>query len=71
METSGGVFLAGGIIPKVIERVKSGIVLENFLNQEDHRFHSFFKTIRFSAVLNEEVGLIGARHYATQLLATE
>lgn len=66
----GGVYLAGGITPKVIERVKSGIVAENFLHTPDHRFHSFFKGIRFSAVLNEEVGLIGARKYASQLLVS-
>lgn len=66
----GGVYLAGGITPKVIERVKTGITLDGFLHQEDHRFHPLLKSFRLSVVLNEDVGLIGARYFATQLLAT-
>ncbi|GMH33489.1 hypothetical protein BSKO_01323 [Bryopsis sp. KO-2023] len=65
----GGVYIAGGITPKVIERVKSGVLLDGFLHQQDHRFHPLLKTFRLCAVLNEDVGLVGARYFATQLLA--
>lgn len=66
--THGGIFIAGGITPKVIERVKSDVVLNAFLHEESHRFRPLLKSFRLCAVLNEEVGLIGCRHQATQLL---
>jgi len=64
----GGVFIAGGITPKVIERIKAGIVLDSFLHEESHRFRSLLESFRLCAVMNEEVGLIGCRHQAAQLL---
>ena len=66
----GGIYIAGGITPKVIDRVKTGVVLNAFLHEEEHRFRPLLQSFRLCAVLNEEVGLIGCRHQATKLLSS-
>lgn len=63
----GGVYVAGGITPKVLERVKKGALQDSFLHK-DCRFHKLLKEFKLSVVLNEEVGLLGARRYAVSLL---
>lgn len=65
---SGGVYIAGGIFPKVIERVKAGGVLEAFLWKAS-RFHDkVLKHTPLYVVLEERVGLIGSREQAIQLV---
>jgi glucokinase len=66
--SSGGVYIAGGILPKVVERVKQGGVLEAFLWKAS-RFHDkVLKDIPLYVVLEERVGLIGSREQAIQLV---
>lgn len=66
--SSGGVYIAGGIFPKVIERVKQGGVLEAFLWKAS-RFHDkVLKYIPLYVVLEEKVGLLGCREQAIQQL---
>ena len=66
--SSGGVYIAGGILPKVVERVKEGGVLEAFLWKAS-RFHDkVLKDIPLYVVLEERVGLIGSREQAIQLV---
>lgn len=65
--STGGVYIAGGIFPKVIDRVQAGGVLEAFLWRES-RFHDkVLKHTPLFVVLEEKVGLIGSRERAMAL----
>lgn len=69
--TTGGVYICGGIFPKVLDRVKMGGVLEAFLWRES-RFHDkVLKRIPLYVVLEEKVGLLGTREQAIRLLLQE
>lgn len=68
---TGGVYIAGGVFPKVIDRVKAGGVLEAFLWKAS-RFHDkVLKDIPLYVVLEEKVGLMGSREKAIQLVQME
>lgn len=54
----GGVYIAGGIAPKLLPRIQDGTLLQNFLDKG--RLRTILETIRVSVVLNPKVGLIGA-----------
>lgn len=65
---SGGVYIAGGIFPKVVERVKAGGVLEAFLWKASRFHEKVLKHIPLYVVMEERVGLIGSREQAIQLV---
>lgn len=54
----GGVYIAGGIAPKLLPRLQEGGFISNFLDKG--RMRSLLETIRVSVVLNPKVGLMGA-----------
>ena len=64
----GGVFLAGGIAPKMVEAFSLGSFLEGFMAKG--RFASMLRNTRVRLALNQEAGLLGAGHYAADHLAT-
>ncbi|CAD7703079.1 unnamed protein product, partial [Ostreobium quekettii] len=66
----GGVYIAGGICPKLLDRVKTGVLQEAFLHKGS-RFHSLLKDIRVCVVKQQDVGLLGARRFAMRLLDSE
>ncbi len=55
---SGGLYLAGGMAPKILARLEDGTIMKAFLNKG--RLSEYLKSIPVSVILNEEVGLIGA-----------
>jgi glucokinase len=61
----GGVFVGGGIAPKVLPALQSGAFLKGFV--EKGRFHTFLDTIPVHVALNAGAGLLGAAHYALRL----
>lgn len=64
---SGGVYICGGIFPKVLERVKAGGVLEAFLWRAS-RFHDkVLKDIPLFVVTEEKIGLLGTREQAIRI----
>lgn len=66
--STGGVYIAGGILPKVISRATDGGLLDAFLWKES-RFHDkVLKDIPLYVVLDEKVGLLGSRQQAVQTL---
>lgn len=66
----GGVYIAGGITPKLMARVKAGALLEGFLDRGGRpRFHEILAGIPLYVITNEKVGQIGAREYARRLAA--
>mmetsp|Transcript_39538 Transcript_39538/g.112112 ORF Transcript_39538/g.112112 Transcript_39538/m.112112 type:complete len:428 (+) Transcript_39538:359-1642(+) len=64
----GGVYIAGGITPKVIDRLHFGGLLEAFLSKKA-RFFNFLKTVPLTVILDEKVGLLGSREYGIQMLS--
>jgi len=64
----GGVYIAGGIPPKLLDRIKTGVVQEAFLHK-GCRFHPLLSEFKVSVVLNKDVGLLGVKRYAMSLLS--
>ena len=66
---SGGVYIAGGIVPRLMSRVqKKGGLLNAFLNRAGRpQFHEILKTVPLFVVTNTKVGLLGSREYALRL----
>lgn len=58
----GGVYLAGGIAPKMRQAFASGAFLEGFMAKG--RFANMLSGTRIRLALNQEAGLIGAGNYA-------
>jgi glucokinase len=61
----GGVFLAGGIAPKLLPALRSGAFLDTFTDKG--RFAGFMRHVEVSVSLNPEAALRGAAHYAMRL----
>jgi glucokinase len=62
--TMGGVYLGGGIPPKILPALKSGRFLEAFLNKG--RFRELLKRMPIRVILNERAALLGAAECAFQ-----
>jgi glucokinase len=63
--TTGGVYLGGGIPPKILSKLKEDIFMEAFTNKG--RFKGFLEKISVKVVLNDKAALIGAAYCATML----
>lgn len=65
----GGVYVAGGIVPKNMDRVlpDGGELLRGFLNRRS-RLSKLHASFRLSVVMNQGVGLLGAMSYAQRLV---
>jgi glucokinase len=61
----GGVFVAGGIAPKLIKVLANGKFMEAFLDKG--RMSAVLKEIEVSVALNPHAPLIGAAHYALNM----
>ncbi|MBZ5701042.1 MAG: glucokinase [Acidobacteriia bacterium] len=59
----GGVYVAGGIAAKIIEKIKDGTFLKNFCDREE-KFDEMMRNIPVSVVLNEDAPLLGAAYQA-------
>ena len=58
----GGVFVAGGIAVKILDKMKDGTFLRSFVDK--WKFEKLLTNIPVSIVLNESAPLIGAAHEA-------
>ncbi len=63
--TTGGVYLGGGIPPKILPKLKEGIFMEAFTNKG--RFKGFLEKIPVKVILNDKAALIGAAYCATMV----
>lgn len=61
----GGLYVAGGIAPKIIDRLREGSFMRAFLDKG--RLSSSLARLRVAVVMNPQVGLLGARKHASQL----
>ncbi|HEX7476485.1 MAG TPA: glucokinase [Polyangiales bacterium] len=62
----GGLFVAGGIAPKLVKQLADGAFLASFLAKG--RMSKILETIHVAVVLQADVGLLGARAQAELLL---
>ena len=58
----GGIFIGGGIAPKVLEVLKNGLFMKAFVDKG--RFRTLLSGIRVQVILNPETALLGAAEYA-------
>jgi glucokinase len=62
---TGGLFLSGGISPKILSRLQESLFMQNFLDKG--RMRPLVESIPVCVVMNEKAGLLGAaRCAATQ-----
>jgi glucokinase len=60
--STGGVYLGGGIPPKILSKLRDGSFIRAFTNKG--RFQTLLEKIPVWVVLNDRAALIGAAHYA-------
>ena len=63
---AGGVYLGGGISPKILPALKQGVFLKTFTAKG--RFADFLARIPVRVILNDRAALLGAAHAAFQAL---
>lgn len=61
----GGVYVAGGIAPKILPRLRDGAFLASFVHKG--RFSPLLQRMPVSVVLNERTAILGAAHVALSL----
>jgi glucokinase len=62
----GGVYLAGGIAPKILPMLQKDFFMQRFLNKG--RYRNILKKIPVRACLNPEAGLLGAHEKALAMI---
>ena len=60
--SNGGVYLAGGIAPKIVPLLQEGDFMEGFLSKG--RFEKYLSEIPVKVVMDESAPLLGAAQYA-------
>lgn len=62
----GGVYIGGGIAPKILKAMEKGAFLESF--RKKGRFERLLSEVPVAVILNEKTGLLGAAACAANLL---
>ena len=60
--TRGGVYLGGGIPPKILPRLKQGLFMRAFTDKG--RFKDLLEKIPVKVIMNDKAALLGAAQYA-------
>jgi glucokinase len=66
--TTGGVYLGGGIPPKILPKLNEGTFIEAFTNKG--RFKDLLKKIPVRVILNDKAALLGAARCAFEMQRT-
>lgn len=66
MMALGGVFIGGGIAPKILKCIETHHFIGEFVDKG--RFKQLLESIPVKVVLNDNTALLGAKHYAQNLL---
>jgi glucokinase len=64
---TGGVYLGGGIAPKILSRLTGGLFLQAFIAKG--RFVPYLEKLPVRVILNDRAALLGAARHASLLLA--
>jgi len=67
LKSIGGIYIGGGIAPKIIEKLKDGTFMGAFLDKG--RFSSLLATIPVRVIMNDKTALLGAARVAARLTA--
>jgi glucokinase len=65
---TGGVYLGGGIAPRILPKLRSGAFRTGFLDKG--RMGPLLESIPVRVVLNDQAGLLGAGRCAARHLAS-
>ncbi|MFT4577327.1 MAG: glucokinase [Nitrospinales bacterium] len=60
--SKGGIYLGGGIVPRILPLLKQGLFMQSFL--EKGRFKNFLTEFPVKVILNDRSALLGAAQYA-------
>ncbi len=63
--TTGGIYLGGGILPKILPMLKEAIFMKAFTDKG--RFRDYLKRIPVRVILNEKAALLGAARFALEM----
>lgn len=63
---TGGVFVAGGVAPKIIDKMTDGTFMKAFLDKEEH-MQGLLKAMPVKVIVNANVGLLGSAVAAARL----
>lgn len=63
---TGGVFVAGGVAPKIIAKLTDGAFIKAFLDKEEH-MQGLLRAMPVKVIVNENVGLLGSAVAAARL----
>jgi glucokinase len=63
---TGGVYIGGGIAPKILPKLHERYFLEAFFGKG--RYEEFMKKLPVSVIVNDRTALLGAAHYAVTML---
>jgi glucokinase len=63
--TTGGVYLGGGIPPRILPKLREGLFMAAFVNKG--RFKAFMGKIPVRVILDDKAALIGAAHCAASV----
>lgn len=66
MKAIGGLYLAGGIPPKIIQLLQQDIYLKAYLNCD--RMHELVQAVPIKVIMNEKAPLLGAGYYGANHL---
>jgi glucokinase len=64
LKSTGGLFLAGGIAPKILPLLQRGDDFANYFIHRNGRMDALIREIKVQVVLNEKLPLLGAACYA-------
>jgi glucokinase len=59
----GGLYVGGGIAPRIVEKLSDGVFLRAFCSKG--RMTSLLETISVRVILNDQTALVGAARYAS------
>ena len=65
---TGGIYLGGGISPRIIEMLENGMFLNAFLSKG--RLSRILNRIPISVILNTDIGLLGAAGFGMDIMNT-
>ncbi len=66
---TGGVYVAGGIAPKIIDKLKDGTFIQGFLDKEEC-MRPLLEALPVNVIINAQVGTIGAAVAASRAVET-
>jgi glucokinase len=67
-KATGGIYIGGGILPKIIKGMNREIFFSNFV--QSGRMNSLLQMIPVKVILNERTALLGAAYYGAMALDT-